>query len=79
MQNLSPRYVKLEESLRLGVISGWYSTKVSGTFVSGPHETEADCLRRIAEIIRRLQRQQSNVMPQQMPRGRRTDGVGLVR
>jgi hypothetical protein len=50
MQNLSPRYVELEESLRLGVISGWYSTKVSGTFVSGPHETEADCLRKIAEI-----------------------------
>ena len=39
-----------EESLRLGVESGWYSTKVSGTFVSGPHDSEADCLRRIAEI-----------------------------
>jgi hypothetical protein len=50
MQNLSPRHVKTEESLRLGVESGWYSTKVSGTFVSGPHATEADCLLRIAEI-----------------------------
>ena len=50
MQELSPRHVKTEESLRLGVISGWYSTKVSGTFVSGPHDSEADCLRRIAEI-----------------------------
>ena len=50
MQNLSPRHVKTEESLRLGVDSGWYSTKVSGTFVSGPHDTEADCLRKIAEI-----------------------------
>jgi hypothetical protein len=50
MQNLSPRHVETEESLRLGVGSGWYSTKVSGTFVSGPHETEADCLRKIAEI-----------------------------
>jgi len=39
-----------EESLRLGVESGWYSTKVSGTFVSGPHSSEADCLRRILEI-----------------------------
>jgi len=39
-----------EESLRLGVESGWYSTKVSGTFVSGPHSSEADCLRRISEI-----------------------------
>jgi hypothetical protein len=51
MQNLSPRHVNTEEALRLGVVSGWYSTKVSGTFVSGPHDNEADCLRRIAEII----------------------------
>ena len=50
MPNLSPRNVGQEESLRLGVASGWYSTKVSGTFVSGPHDSEADCLRRIAEI-----------------------------
>jgi hypothetical protein len=50
MQNLSPRHVKMEEALRLGVVSGWYSTKVSGTFVSGPHDSEADCLRNIAEI-----------------------------
>jgi len=50
MQNLSPRHVTTEESLRLGVESGWYSTKVSGTFVSGPHASEDDCLRRIAEI-----------------------------
>jgi hypothetical protein len=50
MQNLSPRHVKTEEALRLGVLSGWYSTKVSGTFVSGPHDSEADCLSRIAEI-----------------------------
>jgi len=50
MQNLSPRHVKTEESARLGVASGWYSTKVSGTFVSGPHDSESDCLRKIAEI-----------------------------
>jgi hypothetical protein len=50
MQNFSPRHVKTEESLRLGIESGWYGTKVSGTFVSGPHESEADCLRKIAEL-----------------------------
>jgi hypothetical protein len=50
MQNLSPRHVQTEEALRLGVISGWYSTKISGTFVSGPHPSEADCLCKIAEI-----------------------------
>jgi hypothetical protein len=50
MQNLSPRHVKTEESLRLGVVSGWYSTKVSGTFVTGPHVTQEDCLSKIAEL-----------------------------
>ena len=51
MQNLSPRHVKTEEALRLGVVSGWYSTKVSGTFVSGPHDTEVDCLRKSRRLI----------------------------
>jgi hypothetical protein len=50
MQILSPRHVKTEESLRLGVESGWYSTKVSGTFVTGPHATQEDCLSKIAEL-----------------------------
>ncbi len=50
MKNLTPRHVQSAEAARLGVQSGWYSTKVSGTFVSGPHDTEADCLSRIAEI-----------------------------
>jgi hypothetical protein len=50
MQDLSPRHVNTEEAFRLGVSSGWYSTKISGTFVSGPHDSEADCLQRIAEI-----------------------------
>jgi hypothetical protein len=50
MQILSPRHVKTEESLRLGVGEGWYSTKVSGTFVTGPHVTREDCLSRIAEL-----------------------------
>ena len=50
MQILSPRHVKTEESLRLGVVEGWYSTKVSGTFVTGPHTTREDCLSKIAEL-----------------------------
>ena len=49
-QPLLSRHVKTPESLRLGVGAGWYSTKVSGTFVSGPHDTEADCLRSIAAL-----------------------------
>ena len=50
MTDLSPRQVELEESLRLGVTAGWYSAKVSGTFVTGPHATREECLLRIAEL-----------------------------
>ncbi|MDB5656716.1 MAG: hypothetical protein JWQ94_4329 [Tardiphaga sp.] len=50
MQNLLSRHVQTEESLRLGCGAGWYSTKVSGTFVTGPHATEQDCLSKIAEL-----------------------------
>ena len=50
MKNLSPRHVQMEEARRLGVPAGWYSTKISGTFVSGPHASEADCLLKIAQM-----------------------------
>lgn len=50
MQDLLSRHVPTDESLRLGVVSGWYITKVSGTFVSGPLATQADCLLKIAEL-----------------------------
>jgi hypothetical protein len=50
MQILTARHVKPEESARLGVVSGWYSTKVSGTFVTGPHTTQEDCLSKILEL-----------------------------
>jgi hypothetical protein len=50
MRNLLHRHVQVAESLRFGVESGWYSTKISSTFVTGPHHTEAECLRKIAEL-----------------------------
>lgn len=50
MTNLSPRHVQPEEALRLGVQSGWYSIKVSGTFVSGPHATQEECVSKINEL-----------------------------
>ena len=50
MQILSARHVQTEESLRLGVVSGWYSTTVSGTFVTGPHTSQDDCLSKILEL-----------------------------
>lgn len=50
MQNISPRHVEANEATRLGVQPGWYGTKVSGTFVTGPHTTQADCRRKIGEL-----------------------------
>lgn len=50
MQELLCRNVGAAESTRLGVASGWYGTKVSGTFVTGPHTTEAECTRKIREL-----------------------------
>lgn len=49
-KELSSRHVKAEEALRLGVVSGWYTTKMSGTFVTGPHATHAEALLKIAEL-----------------------------
>jgi len=49
-QDLLHRHVEAAESRRLGIKSGWYGTKVSGTFVTGPHASEAECVRRITEL-----------------------------
>jgi hypothetical protein len=50
MLNLLPRHVSSTEATYLGVTSGWYGTKVSGTFVTGPHPTEEGCMKKIGEI-----------------------------
>ncbi|MBY0381945.1 MAG: hypothetical protein K2W78_08525 [Xanthobacteraceae bacterium] len=49
-KELSSRHVKEEESRWLGVVSGWYTTKINGTFVSGPHATHEEALLKIAEL-----------------------------
>jgi hypothetical protein len=49
-KELTSRHVKQEESLRLGVESGWYTLKMSGTFVTGPHATEKEAALKIAEL-----------------------------
>lgn len=49
-KELSSRHVKSEESLRLGVVSGWYTIKMSGTFVTGPHATQEEAALKIAEL-----------------------------
>ena len=50
MQTLLHRHVEIPEAARLGIESGWYGTKVSGTFVTGPHASEAERVRKIAEL-----------------------------
>jgi hypothetical protein len=48
--NLSSRHVDATEAAHLGVEPGWYGTKVSGTFVSGPHATDEDRVRHIKTL-----------------------------
>ena len=50
MQNLAARQVKAEESARLGIAAGWYTHKVSGTFVGGPYASDADAQKKILEL-----------------------------
>jgi hypothetical protein len=50
MTNLLSRHVDATEAARLGVQSGWYGTKVSGTFVTGPHATDEDCIKQIKTL-----------------------------
>ena len=56
MQELLCRNVGAAESSRLGVESGWYGTKVSGTFVTGPHATETECIHKIGELAGPIKR-----------------------
>ncbi|EKS30279.1 hypothetical protein [Afipia felis] len=49
-KELQSRHVKLEEARRLGVVSGWYTTKMSGTFVTGPHASQEEARLKIAEL-----------------------------
>ena len=50
MQNFSTRHVEMSESLRLGIKPGWYGTKISGTFVTGPHSTQESCLGQVIAL-----------------------------
>ena len=50
MMKLMPHHVDKTEATRLGVTSGWYGTKMSGTFVTGPFPTEEGCLESIAKV-----------------------------
>jgi hypothetical protein len=47
MQNLVPRLVGEPEAKQLGVESGWYGTKMSGTFVTGALPSLEECMKAI--------------------------------
>lgn len=44
MKNLVPRLISESEAKMLGVQHGWYGTKVSGTFVTGPFSELSACV-----------------------------------
>jgi hypothetical protein len=50
MENLVPRLVGGPEAKRLGIEGGWYGTKVSGTFVTGPSASLAACVEAIDRV-----------------------------
>lgn len=45
MKDLIPRQFDETEARRYGIQSGWYGTKHSGTFVTGPSLTLEDCIK----------------------------------
>ena len=47
MENLVPRLVGAPEAKRLGIQDGWYGTKISGTFVTGPSVSLEACMEAI--------------------------------
>ena len=49
MKDLIPRQFDETEAKRYGIQSGWYGTKHSGTFVTGPSLTLEDCLKAMKE------------------------------
>ena len=50
MENLVYRYIDETEAKRLGIPNGWYGTRVSGTLMTKPCLTQAECLDAIAQL-----------------------------
>ena len=50
MQNLIPRLFEETEAKLHGIQSGWYGTKQSGTFVTGPSASLEACMKAIGEV-----------------------------
>ena len=47
MKDLTPRLVQETEAKKLGIPHGWYGTRVSGTFMTGPCASLDECLETI--------------------------------
>ncbi len=47
MKDLLARLVGESEAKQLGIQGGWYGTKMSGTFVTGPLASEEACMKAI--------------------------------
>lgn len=45
--DLTPRLIEETESKKLGIPQGWYGTRVSGTFMTGPSASLDECLEAI--------------------------------
>ena len=44
VKNLNARHIDKDESTFLGIAQGWYGTRVNGTLMTGPSESEEACL-----------------------------------
>jgi hypothetical protein len=49
MKDLMARHVQGTESLRRGVIDGWYAMSIAGAVCSGPFSTQSACDAHIAQ------------------------------
>jgi hypothetical protein len=50
MEHLAPRFIDEAESKKLGILHGWYGTRVSGTLMTGPCSTDDECLQKISQL-----------------------------
>lgn len=50
MKDLNTRHILKDESARLGIKNGWYGTRVNGTLMTGPSDTEEACLAAIKAL-----------------------------
>jgi hypothetical protein len=50
VKNLNTRHILKDESARLGIKHGWYGTRVNGTLMTGPSDSEEACLAAISAL-----------------------------